>query len=372
MIVSTPRAFAVAALSCALLVPVASLATPTLAAPVESTTHTLGVAQNNTSPFTTAEVVRAGDNWKVTWSTRIASPVAVSFSADGGATWKRVARDVTSGTFSMPAQADVARPWFRLQSREGAPLEVTTRSLGLDSAKNLRDAGGYRTADGNWVRMGVLYRSNALTLSSADLDIVETLGIRDVYDLRMPREVEHAPDVVPAGAELHLLDMLGSSWPHFNPTTPEEARTLMEDLERWVATDEHPRAAVASLIEMVATERGAQLWNCSAGKDRTGWAAAVILSLLGVDERTVIEDYLLSNRYYYETPEVQAQIAALPKDERATWAEVHKVYAFYLQAGLDEVEKGYGSMYAYATEGLGISPATIVQLRARLLTAPTG
>jgi protein-tyrosine phosphatase len=364
MFLSTRRVLSAAVLSCALLVPgtIAATAAPGVTAADSSQ------AQRAASPFTAADVVRSGTGWTVTWSTREATSVAVSQSDDGGRTWHRIARNLTTGSLALPAVAGSDRLWFRLQTRGGAPLELAARSLGLASVPNLRDAGGYRTIDGRWVRMGVFYRSSALAFSPADLAAVEDLGIRDVYDLRTPDEATKTPDVLPAGAERHSLNVLGTGTPGIAATTPEQARAAMENLERQMVTSQAGKAAYAELINSLATEDGAQLWHCTAGKDRTGWASAVVLTLLGVDKDTVMNDYLLSNSYYFQSPAVQSLLASLPESQRSVMREFFVVAPSYLEAGLDEVKARYGTMDRYVVEGLGVSPATVAKLQARLLT----
>jgi protein-tyrosine phosphatase len=99
--------------------------------------------------------------------------------------------------------------WIRLVPTVGEPLVLTVRDLGLASDPNLRDIGGYRTTDGQWVRMGVVYRSQALSLSPADLAVVDNLGITADYDLRTTEEIAESPDVVPATG--HVPRRSGSS-----------------------------------------------------------------------------------------------------------------------------------------------------------------
>jgi protein-tyrosine phosphatase len=89
--------------------------------------------------------------------------------------------------------------WIRLVPTLGDPLLLTVRDLGLASDPSRRDIGGYRTTDGQWVRMGVVYRSQALALSPADLAIVDNLGITADYDLRTTAEIAESLDVVLVG-----------------------------------------------------------------------------------------------------------------------------------------------------------------------------
>ena len=88
-----------------------------------------------------------------------------------------------SGDGSLTVTASYG-DWIRLVPTVGEPLVLTVGDLGLASDPNLRDVGGYRTTDGRWVWMGVVYRSQALALSPADLAVVDNLGITADYNLR--------------------------------------------------------------------------------------------------------------------------------------------------------------------------------------------
>lgn len=114
--------------SAALAVVVTSVAVVALQG---SATTTRDSALGDRSPFISAEAVRDGESWVVRWSTRDDLPVTVSVSVDGKSTWDTVKHSATK--VSVPVHATVSHPWFRLQPSKGAPLEITTRSLGLTS-----------------------------------------------------------------------------------------------------------------------------------------------------------------------------------------------------------------------------------------------
>lgn len=274
----------------------------------------------------------------------------------------------STGILTFTSTAD--RPWVRLDPARGASLDVSARVLGLTSATNLRDSGGYRTNTGQWVRFGALYRSPALTLSEEDTASVAELGLSDVYDLRTPGAIAEEPDVELAGVRYHELDVLGdlisgSGLPEF--TTVEQARQFMIQTERDMVGAASAKSGHRDLLTGLITGAGAGLYHCTAGKDRTGWASAVLLTLLGVDEETVMADYLLSNTHFFGSPAVQAELAAMPAQKREIYEPLMRVEREYLQAGLDRVDEEYGSMEAYAEEGLDLSDEVIERLRERYL-----
>ncbi|WP_037906685.1 tyrosine-protein phosphatase [Actinacidiphila yeochonensis] len=326
------------------------------------------VSRTVASPFTSASVAygKQPGTLTVSFATSRHERVAVFAGTSASAQTRLVGTANGSAKLTVTG---VHGSWVRLVPASGAPLVLTVRDLGLASDPNLRDAGGYRTADGQWVRMGLVYRSAALTLSAADQKVVDSLGITSDVDLRTPAEIAAAPDSVPTGAKYTNLNIIGtgSAGMATSITTADQMAAMMEDTERSFVTQDNAKQDFGKLITQIANAKGATLYHCSAGKDRTGWTSAVLLTLLGVDRATVTQDYLLSNQYYYDSPAAQATLAAMTPEQAAVYAPALQVRASYLDAGFDEVSKDYGSMYDYAVKGLGISPATIAKLRARML-----
>jgi protein-tyrosine phosphatase len=320
-------------------------------------------------PFTAATVTGSESAWTVSWVAPGTKGVRVFEGPSATDATTVVGTGRSSGTLTAAGSPGVAREWFRLVPSSGQSLVLADRDLGLTSDPNLRDIGGYRTTSGDWVRMGVVYRSEALSsLSATDLSVVDQLGITDIYDLRTPDEASGAPDASIPDASYHLLNVFGTPGPTLDVgTTPATAQQSMIEMNDQFVTGSADRAALRQLMTGIADSTGAQLFKCTAGKDRTGWATAVILSVLGVSESTVMHDYLLSNTYYFDSPAVQASIKSASPSEAATLSSVLGVNAEYLQAGLNQITTSYGSVYNYVVHGLGVSPTTVSKLRDRLL-----
>lgn len=255
-----------------------------------------------------------------------------------------------------------------VMSGVGAPASAVpagstvVNAVDLVGAKNFRDVGGYTTADGRTVRTGVVYRSNKLSeLTDADLQRLAELGVTLDVDLRNVVERYEEPDRVPAGARYQVADVV--SLEHGLRFHDNAAVTLVKALAAglfngsdnlgqsiaypfmvdFVGADH----AFGDLLRAVAgNASGAVVFHCTAGKDRTGWGTAVLLSLLGVPRETVEFDFMLSNDKLGD-----------PKAVELSW----------LRAAFDEVDHLYGSMDAYARQGLGLDDATIDALRSRLL-----
>ncbi|MFP0196261.1 tyrosine-protein phosphatase [Pseudomonas sp. PHC1] len=257
-----------------------------------------------------------------------------------------------------------------IAAAQAADLE-TPRLAGID---NFRDIAGtttaYSTAHDGTMRAGVFYRSNALTPTTADLATLNSLGIRAVYDLRTPSEIAATPDTMPSGATYQNIDIIGSTTSGANITSVSfksaaEAVAMMQETNRAFVSDAGMRSQFNVLFNELAGVDGAALFHCTAGKDRTGWTAAVLLSIAGVDNATIMSNYLETNDYTAER--VAKTLAMLPPSMAAIYAPLLGVEASYLQAGLDQVAAQYGSMDNYLKQGLGLSQETIYVLRGKMV-----
>ncbi|WP_460725049.1 tyrosine-protein phosphatase [Nocardia heshunensis] len=240
------------------------------------------------------------------------------------------------------------------------PAPAST-ALRLDGAANFRDIGGYRTADGRTVRTGVAFRSNRLAgLTDADLAKLSTAGVTLDVDLRNGSERSSAPDRVPTGAQYRVADVVsfdsGVSFHEFPVITLGRgvidglingSSDLVQSADYPLMVDFHGSdVAFGTLLRSLATNSGAAVYHCTSGKDRTGWATAVLLTLLGVPRDVVNADYLASNTELGD-----------PKAVQLSW----------LEAAFGEVDRLYGSVDTYVRDGLGLDQATIDALRAKLL-----
>lgn len=250
--------------------------------------------------------------------------------------------------------------------------DETTDLLRLASADNFRDVAGdgYRTADGQVLRTGVFFRSNELQLTHEDAATIAGLGITAVYDLRETSEVEAHPDVDVPGAGWHHVEVTGIPQgvgaELVDPVAAEEA---ICDVYRRFVTDPASRASFGALLAGLAASTTPQLFHCTAGKDRTGWTAALLLRLAGVPEEVVLADYLRTNdiglatrRKYLAMVAEHLGAERVPVFERIMLAD-----AAYLAAADEAVATSYGDLGRYLREGLGLDDATLDALRGRLL-----
>jgi len=256
------------------------------------------------------------------------------------------------------------------------------RSLGLEGAPNFRDIGGYATRNGRHVRWGEVYRSNELSkLTAADAEKVAALDLAAVIDLRTVDERQHAPSRwlrAPA-------DIYESSKPTLAPVmhtilsdagTAAGARAGMIKFYEQMPDEYHEE--YAAMLHRIASGKLPVLVHCTAGKDRTGVAMAVLLRTLGVPRPTVIEDYALTEKLVpapapppptpTATPSVAASAAPalvqLPPESRQV---LMRSDPDYIAAALDSIDREYGSVEVYVERELGVSESEVRALRARLL-----
>lgn len=256
--------------------------------------------------------------------------------------------------------------------------QADQRVLGLSGATNFRDFGGNPTSDGRRVRWRHLYRSNKLSvLSTEDKQRLDSLGVDTVFDLRVRREREADPtcwshsslkvETYPPGLKRPLIEMAED-----HGGDEEGASALMAEFYGSM-----PRTmphVFGALIRSLAKGAIPCIVHCSAGKDRTGIACALILTALGVPREIVVEDYMLTQSLRRPTSDMAGAID--PGDHgramssRSTPEAIELLMASsadYLGAAFAAMEEDHGSVEAYIGEALRVDRATIGQLKERLL-----
>jgi protein-tyrosine phosphatase len=242
----------------------------------------------------------------------------------------------------------------------------------LASADNFRDVAGpgYATADGQPLRAGVFFRSNELTLTDEDASTIVGLGITAIYDLRDGHEVEAHPDAPVRGATWSHLEVEGIPMDRVaGLTTVEGADEVMHLVYRGFVDHPGGRASFADLLTRLAAADAPQLFHCTAGKDRTGWAGALLLHIAGVADDVILRDYLLTNTVSTATRGKYLGMVRehLGTDQVAVYERVLVADEAYLAAGYDAALTAYGSVDGYLSAGLGLAEETLGALRSRLV-----
>jgi protein-tyrosine phosphatase len=241
------------------------------------------------------------------------------------------------------------------------------RAIPLEGASNLRDLGGWPAADGRRVRPGLVFRSATLArLTEADQRQVEALGLRTVCDFRGARESAQAPSRLPPGAERVAL-----------PIEPTVGASLRDLLAREAATGEDVvlllgRAYCAYVTTWLPVYRRVfelllepgrvpLLFHCSAGKDRTGLGAALLLLALGATRETAMADYIATDRLWRRD-------YALPAGTPKPLADaLYGTHPHLLEEALEAAIQPYGALEDLLEYGLGLTPRRLAALRDLLL-----
>ena len=240
------------------------------------------------------------------------------------------------------------------------------RHLNLAGASNFRDLGGYPARDGRIVRWRQIFRSNHLGhLTDEDITVMRTLGVRSAFDFRGTEErnaalcnmadiTVHSLPVEPTVvAALRAIVAAGT------PLTTDHAVDVMRDSYRSYVQRNTPR--YRTLFAHLLEDRAPLVIHCTAGKDRTGFACALILHTLGVADDVISEDYLLTNNFYRRDPNHSTD---LPDEIRQVLGSVQ---ASFLGAAFEAIDADYGDLETYLRDGLGLGKAERAHLEARYL-----
>jgi protein-tyrosine phosphatase len=239
------------------------------------------------------------------------------------------------------------------------------RHLALQGASNFRDLGGYPTIDGRTTRWRHIFRSNHLgQLTAADIEIVRALGVRSAFDFRGLEErtagvcVVNEITVHSLPIEPTVVAALRAELARGTLTAPVALEIMRDSYRNYVRHNTHSfRALFGHLLE----DRAPLVIHCTAGKDRTGFASALILHALGVADDVIAEDYLLTNQFYRRDATAAAD---LPEDVRSA---IGSVEASYLAAAFEAVGRDYGDLETYLRDGLKLGTAERSALKARYL-----
>jgi protein-tyrosine phosphatase len=253
-------------------------------------------------------------------------------------------------------------------------------SLGIASVPNLRDLGGYKTKNGATVVHGLVYRSNQLAgISPEDMEKIAKLGLKNDYDLRTEAERTPLPDQLPPGVNNVWLDVLkdatGSA-----PTNllallqnPEEGNKELGDgkieavfiasYRDFVSLSSAKTAYHEFFTSLADKNKLPALFHCTTGKDRTGWAAAALLTLLDVPKETVMKDYLRGNDYILPLYKEVIDGSVAGGGEPSIPQAIFGVKEEYLEASFDEMQTKYGTIENYFSEALGIDATMQKKLR---------
>ncbi|MEM6556848.1 MAG: tyrosine-protein phosphatase [Pseudomonadota bacterium] len=302
-----------------------------------------------------------------------------------------IAEDISGGAFAWSAEDGPVRRYFTVTGSDAAGNGVTAavRLLPLEGGRNFRDLGGYPTMDGKTVKWGHAFRSGVMhELTDADYDYLSGLGVKVICDFRESDERLREPTDWRAGAPEYLTFADPEARdPSENPmfaallapdTNADDVAAGMA--EGYVDIAKGEVEGYTKMFERLASGDIPLAFNCSAGKDRAGTAAALLLTALGVPRETVIHDYSLSDDYVdylgeFLSDENRAAAAAdpdhpyaflfqLPPEKVAPLLASHPMY---IEATFNALDEEYGSVMNFIQTELDVSDSDLAAIRLALL-----
>lgn len=224
--------------------------------------------------------------------------------------------------------------------------------LELEEGINFRELGGYLTENGRKIKWHKLLRCGSMAqLTKNDVDYLDQYGVRYIVDLRSPEESNYSPDKYPDKAQYFQDTVYPFSFSLFkNLGIINNMRLGASNMDFGRQTylqmllDPHAQAAYRKMFNVLLEndkEGESVVFHCTAGKDRTGVAAFLILSALGVNEKQIVEDYLYTNLFFdnYSSEKIndalesesQTEIAQRLNSKTAVIAETIEVYLKHVE-----------------------------------------
>lgn len=250
-----------------------------------------------------------------------------------------------TGEGIFPIDVDNNQHYVFLIVQDNKKILLSEKHLPMIGGYNFRDLGGLRNTEGRFIKWGKLFRSDDLSnLTDLDLGYLSSIPLRTIVDFRSQQEIEKAPSRIPDSVQnrYHLSIIPGDIYLFEEMMKQPEEKMIenMKMLYRDLVSDDKCVSNYKRFFSEVQANNGPLMYHCSAGKDRTGVATALILSALGIDEKTITEDYLSSNFYldnkYHQYKVTYPQITPL--------IEVREEY---LKAAIDKIIEDHGSVNTF-------------------------
>jgi protein-tyrosine phosphatase len=275
-------------------------------------------------------------------------------------------------------------------AKEQYIVTAKEQALNMTTISNARELGGYPTKDGKTVRKGVLLRTAALTDASQEelASLIEDYKLSAIIDMRASYELADDPEPVLDGVSQYNFKIMDEivmaqraaaiqdvlTDPNVNPvkrmTAILESGVISDQMYVEFLQGDTGKAGFRDFFRVLleTPEGNAVLWHCTNGKDRTGVAAMLLLGVLNVDEKIIMDDFLLTNVF------LEAEISAMRTQleqyiaDKAMLEELmvagKGVYAPYMQNAIDYIKANYGDIPGYVKAELGLADADIVKLKA--------
>ena len=279
------------------------------------------------------------------------------------------------GAARIKGLAPRTRHYFHLRPRNGEGVTAAQRAVPFEGGVNFRDLGGYAGADGRCVKWGRLYRSGHLSnLTASDKMTFEALDIRTVCDFRLREERARENMELPGRPRVEILEIPPGVKDRFffhrifrESANPEVVIQAVHDVVRSMVEESAGR--YRRLFEVLLETREHNiLINCSAGKERTGVAAALILTALGVPRETMYYDFMLSRDYFpaeKEIPRVleKYEVSAVGDEAKRLIMPLLDTRESYLRTAFDAIDENYGGGLEFLRQQYGLGETELRHLR---------
>ncbi|HEY4275147.1 MAG TPA: tyrosine-protein phosphatase [Rhizomicrobium sp.] len=308
------------------------------------------------------------------------APLSVFVSSDPAGTpavMREIRKSVTGTAVELPLPVS-PRPYLLLRATDGMQYRVAERLLPLQGGRNFRDLGGYRVPDGRQVRWGQLYRSGVMNgLTSADMEYLTAIGLTVICDLRSIGERAEQPNPF---LKTETTAVIGTDYEMPALSDMQNAKTRDEAIAAfaagYISFTEFLTPQYTDMFARLVRHQTPLAFNCSAGKDRTGVGAALILSVLGVPRASIVADYALTQVYtppslYMNqiaktgktpglTPEQAEAFSRMPKDVLQVLMGSDPAV---MEMALAEMDRKYGGPVELAKARFGLTDEKVAQLR---------
>lgn len=258
--------------------------------------------------------------------------------------------------------------------------KLTNQLIGITSGRNFRELGGYQTLSGKTIKMHKLLRTgNLADLSPFDLDYLKDYGVKYVVDFRSQEEVDHQPDRVPEGAEYDFDPVFSEDLTNSSRSINDLDNQSKDDAdfgfnhmlfayEDMIRSDSAQSAYRKFFAKLMENDQPSQslIFHCTAGKDRTGFGALLVLTALGVPLRTIKQDYLLTNittKDFVDGMVEREKGQGKNKNTLQSIRDIQSVHPEYIDHAIKVMTDDYGSINDYLREVIQLSSADIMDLR---------
>jgi protein-tyrosine phosphatase len=278
--------------------------------------------------------------------------------------------DIRNGVITYITSDNISRKYFRLSFDNVYEQTVSSRIIPMDSVQNLRDMGGYLSSRGKFTRWGMVYRSGEIgRMSEWDTLRLNRLKIKTILDLRSLSEVMASPvsytkaQVVHIPIESDVNDIVHRI--REGKVRKGDGSLFMQDLYLQYI-EANCREFAQALRFFLNEDNYPILFNCSLGKDRVGFLAALLLAALDVPEETILRDYVATNDYV-DLKRYANLVQGLDTDAQEALTVILSANETFLNLVFRKIKKEYGSVNQYLSEEMKLTEKQKEKLKDILL-----